>query len=98
MASKIPLLDIGQDLSNLSDSFKESSINCANLNAELEDLEMFGKTNSTMQYININIDELTKFSNKLDDVLANLQVMKLKINSVVKDTVSYIENFSNHVF
>ena len=98
MASKIPLLDIGQELSNLSDTFKEGGINCANLNAELEDLEMFGKTNSTLQYININIDELTKFANKLDDVLADLQAMKLKINSVVKDTVSYIENFSNHVF
>ena len=98
MADNIPLLDIGQDLSNLRDEFMDGSIVCANLNAEIEDINLFGKDKINQEYINFNVNELTAFGEKMDYYIKELQDLKTKITDTVKQTKNYVDNFRNHLY
>ena len=98
MSSNIPFLDIGQDLSNLRDEIWNGGVICANLNAELEEMEMFGKEKNTMKYIDINLQELTIFSQKMDDYINELKELKTKIEGVVEETRNYVEKYQNHIY
>ena len=98
MSDNIPLLDIGQDLSNLRDEFMDGSIVCANLNAEIEDMNLFGKDKINQEYINFNVNELTAFGEKMDYYIKELQDLKTKITDAVNQTKNYVDNFKNHLY
>ena len=92
------LLDIGQDLSIIGDEISKASMLCANINAELEELELFGKEKTTMRYLDININELTGFSNKIEYYTNELNDTQQKIKQQIQTIQKYLESYQNHVF
>ena len=92
------LLDIGQDLNIIGDEISKGSMICANINAELEELDLFGKEKTTMKYLDININELIGFSNKIEYYTNELIEAKKKIQKELQTIQKYIESYQNHVY
>ena len=92
------LLDIGQDLSIIGDEISKGSMICANINAELEELELFGKEKTTMRYLDINMNELTGFSNKIERYTNELNDSQIKIQKEIQKIQKYLESYQNHVY
>ena len=92
------LLDIGQDLSIIGDEITKGSMYCANIQAELEEMELFGKEKTTMKYLDINLNELTGFSNKIEYYTNELTEAKKKIQKEIQTIQKYIESYQNHIF
>ena len=66
MTTTSDLLEMGQDLSILSDELRDGSQALANLQADIEDISMFGKDKNNTTYADINI-------NKLKEPISQLQ-------------------------
>ena len=92
------LLDIGQDLSIISDEIRKGSMICANIQAEIEEMDLFGKEKTTMKYLNINMNDLTGFSNKIEVYTNELNEAQRKINQELQIIQKYIESYQNHVY
>ena len=92
------LLDIGQDLSIISDEIRKGSMICANIQAEIEEMDLFGKDKTTMKYLDINMYELRGFSDKIETYTNELNETQRKINHEIQIIQKYIENYQNHVY
>ena len=91
-------LDIGQDLSIIGDEICKGSMLCANIQAEIEELELFGKEKTTMRYLDINMNELTGFANKIETYTSELNDLQIKIKHQIQALNSYIKSYQNHIF
>ena len=98
MTTTSELLEMGQDLSILSDELREGSQALANLQADIEDISMFGKDKNNTTYADININKLKEFSSLMDDRINALKELQVKIEEMLKSTKASLDSYNQHVY
>ena len=92
------LLSMGQDLSIISDEINKGSKALANLQADIEDIDMFGKDKNNVVYVSENMKSLNAFTATMDERIAELKALKTKFEEAVKETQTFIDNYSKHIY
>ena len=95
---KIDFLSMGQNLNKISNELHEGSNALANLQADVEDINMFGKDENNEMYAKLNSEFINNFTASMDERIADLKELKAKIEECVKQTQEYIDTYTQHVY